>query len=140
MAGTEKIGIDASVAIQWFIDETNSLRARKLAEDHARRIIDLASPDLLPYEVLNALRYAPEMGIETLKTASKVLDKMNLDLHPFTDELSEQTIENAYKYGITIYDASYLTLGEIKNIPIYTADVKLIKKVNTKTLKPIQDY
>jgi len=140
MAGTEKIGLDASVAIKWFISETNSLNARKIAEDHARRIIDLASPDLLPYEVLNALRYAPEMGIETLKTASKALDKMNIDLHPFTDELSEQTIENAYKYGITIYDASYITLGEIKNIPIYTADVKLIKKVNTKTLKFIQDY
>ena len=41
----------------------------------------------------------------------------------------------ALKYGLTIYDASYVALAEYLDGPVvYTADAKFVEKVNDPTL------
>ena len=140
MAGPEKITVDASVVFKWFVEEPGSGEARRLAEDYGRRLVDLASVELLPFEVLNALRYAPDTGMEELQVVARALDKLSLDLRPLTGDLSERSSENAFRYGISIYDSSYLSLGELEEIPVYTADARLIKKVGGDVLRHISNY
>jgi predicted nucleic acid-binding protein len=140
VAGPEKVVVDASVAFKWFVEEQDSGVARRVAEDYGGGCIDIASVELLPFEVLNALRYAPDTGLVDLKTAALALDKLGLDLRPLRGDLSERCVENALRYGITVYDSAYLSLGELEDMPVYTADVKLIKKVGGGILKHISDY
>ena len=132
--------MDASVAFKWFVEEPGSDEARLLAEDYSKRLVDLASVELLPFEVLNALRYAPDTGLEELKVAARSLDKLSLDLRPLTGDLSERSTENALRYGISIYDSSYISLGELEEMPVYTANARLIKKVGGDILRHISDY
>jgi predicted nucleic acid-binding protein len=140
VARAEKIVVDASVAFKWFVEEQDSGSARRMAEDYGGGRIDIASVELLPFEVLNALRYAPDTGVEDLKTAALALDKLGLDLRPLRDELSVRCMENALRYGISVYDSAYLSLGEIDDVRVYTADLKLIRKVGGGVLRHISGY
>ena len=137
---TPVIAVDASVVVKWFTEEENTAEALKLRDDYVARIIDIASVELLNYEVINALRYASDMGSEELKKIATSLESYQIKLFGLQEELTQRCIDNALKHGISIYDSTYLTLGEIENMPVYTADEKLIKKVNSETLKHISSY
>ena len=141
MAGeAHVIAVDASVVVKWFTEEENTADALRIRDDYVSRLIDVASIDLLPYEVLNALRYAPDIGSDELKKIASSLEGYQIRLYGLQEDASTRCIDNALKYGITIYDSAYLTLGEVEKIPVYTADEKLLKKVGGDTLKPVSSY
>ena len=140
MARAEKVVVDASVAFKWFVEEQDSGSAWRLVEDYGKGRVDIISLELLPFEVLNALRYAPDIGLEDLKTAALSLGKLGLDLRPLEGGLSLRCVENALRFGVSVYDSAYLSLGELDDVPVYTADLKLIRKVGVGVLKPISSY
>jgi predicted nucleic acid-binding protein len=140
VAGPEKVVVDASVAFKWFVEEPGSGEARRLAEDYSRRLVDLASVELLPFEVLNALRYAPDTGLEDLMACARAIGKLSLDLHPLVGGLAERCVENALRYGISVYDSSYFSLGELLDVPVYTADTRLMDRVVGGVLRHISNY
>lgn len=51
--------LDASVVIKWFSEEEYTDKAVKLRDDFFKGENELVVPDLLLYEVSNALRYNP---------------------------------------------------------------------------------
>lgn len=133
--------VDASVVTKWFVEEEYSDEALELRSDYIHRRVDLASPQLLLFEVVNSLRYNPEFGEEDLKKSAKALEEYTLWLFPLSGKLSEKTVDNALKYGITIYDSSYISLGELEGRRVYTADEKLLTKVrNTNWVLHISEY
>lgn len=140
MARQEKIVVDASVAFKWYVVEDETVKALRMLDDYQKGIIDIASVSLMPFEVLNALRYAPDTSIMDLQKVAKSLDKLCLDMHQMEGELSLMTVENALRYGITVYDSSYLSLGEIEELEVYTADKKLLGKTGDTCLKPVSRY
>lgn len=125
----EIVVVDASVITKWFVQEEYSINALKLRGDYINRLIDIAAPELLPFEVINSLRYNPEFGEKDTKESAKALERYSLWLSPILGKLAEKTIENALKYGITIHDSSYLSLAELENKTFYTADEKLLTKL-----------
>jgi predicted nucleic acid-binding protein len=125
----EIVVVDASAVTKWFVKEEYSADALKLRGDYVNRLIDIAVPELLPFEVLNALRYNPEFGEKDLKESAKALAEYSLWLFPTLGKLAEKTIENALKYGITIHDSSYLSLAELESKTFYTADERLLAKL-----------
>lgn len=140
MAEPEKIIVDASVVYKWYAEEEWSKEARSLIEDYNHGHIDIASVSLMPFEVLNALRYTPDIGLLDLYTVTESLEKLSLDIQTLEGELSKRTMENALRYGITVYDSSYLSLGELEDAQVYTADMKLIEKARNTCLKHISSY
>ena len=53
---------------------------------------------------------------------------MKLSLERYSDrELSDVALENALQYGISVYDALYVSLAEIYVAPLVTADETLFK-------------
>jgi len=132
--------VDASVAVKWFVDEPDSEAAERLLTDYVEGRVDLHSTQQLPFEVLNALRYNPEYGLESMKTAAKALEAMEIMLHPLRGRYAERTLSNALNHGITVYDSSYLSLGEELGVPVYTADRKLMGKVESESLSHISEY
>ncbi len=120
--------VDASVAVKWFVEEEYSDKARLLMEAYAQGVIDIAAPSILPYEVLNALKYSGAFGEDELKEAAQILDDLQLTLYGLEGDLGWITVEIAMRKGITIYDASYVALATLLEAPLYTADEKLIEK------------
>ncbi|NOZ76486.1 MAG: type II toxin-antitoxin system VapC family toxin [Euryarchaeota archaeon] len=138
MEGSEKIVVDASVAVKWFLEEVHSEKAEALLKDYARGLVDLVSPDLMPYEVLNALRYNLDFGKADLEKVASVIEGYQLLLVPFN---AGTTIDMAYDHGITIYDATYVALAKEMGIEFYTADERLLDKLaDLKWARHLSEY
>jgi predicted nucleic acid-binding protein len=75
VAGEALVVVDASVVVKWFVEEEHTNAALQLRNDYVDRTVDIASPDLLPYEVLNVLRCNPSLGERQLKEIATALDK-----------------------------------------------------------------
>ena len=61
-----EVVVDASVVVKWFIEEEFSREARLLRDAYADGLVDIVTPSLLPYEVLNALKYSGAFGFASL--------------------------------------------------------------------------
>lgn len=133
--------LDASVVVKWFVKEKHTDAALRARHDYAAGMTDIWSTQLLPFEVLNALRYNPGFGLEELKAAAKALEGYRLALNPVLGELAEASVSDAMKYGITFYDAAYLSLARMLGRTMYTADEKLLAKVaKVKEASHIEEY
>lgn len=126
MERSEKIVVDASVVAKWFLREVDSEKALAIRLDYVNRLIDIVAPDLLPYEVLNALRYNPDFGKADLEKIATSIKGYQLHLVL----LKIGSVGMAYEYGISIYDASYVALAEEMGVELYTADERLLKRLN----------
>ena len=140
MAGEALVVADASVVVKWFVEEEHTDAALRLRDDYVDRTVDIASPDLLPYEVLNALRYNPGLGERQLKEIVEALDKYSLWLAPLEGDLAYACVENSMRHGISVYDSAYISLGQIREIPVYTADRVLMNRVGDERIRHISTY
>lgn len=132
--------IDASIAVKWFNLEEYSEVADKLKVKHINGEVTLVAPVLIVFEVTNALRYSPDFGVEDLKNAVNDLLDLQIVLCIPEKEWMEQALENAYRLGITVYDACYIALAKHLKSSVYTADKRLKDKVEDVSLKHISEF
>ena len=125
----EEVVVDASVIVKWFVEEEYSREARLLRDSYASGLVDLAAPSLLPYEVLNALKYSGAFGEEELKEVAQALADFQFTLYNLEGRLAFKAVEVSMRKGVTIYDAAYVALAYILNTTLYTADERLTKRV-----------
>lgn len=126
----EKVVVDASVVVKWFVDEVYSENARKLRDEYINGNLEILAPELMPYEVLNALKYTKLFDKRELVTVARSLTLYGFRLFPLIGKLAERTVEIAMERDVTVYDASYVALAEEQNAKLYTADERLIEKVD----------
>jgi predicted nucleic acid-binding protein len=120
--------LDASVVIKWFSEEEYTEKAVKLREDFFRGELELAVPDLLLYEVLNALRYNPDFDENDVVEAVDSLFDIEISIIVPTQHVIKTAINLAYSQKITIYDAFYIALAKDIEFILITADYKLYQK------------
>ena len=120
--------VDASVVAKWFLEEEYSVEARLLRDAYVEGLIDLAAPELLPFEVLNALRYSRAYSPGELVEAARALTDFQIALYRLEGRYAERTVELAVEKGITVYDASYVALAAELGTVLYTADEKLLAR------------
>jgi len=121
--------LDASVAVKWFVHEVGRDKAIKLREDYADGKVDLLAPELIVYEVGNALRFHPNATATIGSNAVKSLHKMQFILGTLHDPVVEKAMHVSYAEGITFYDAIYLALAEEEEAKLITADVQLARRL-----------
>lgn len=133
--------VDASVVAKWYLEENFSDQARRLRDDFLEGILTLRAPSVLPFEVMNALRYHPAFPRRHLADAAKALDRSGLITVPLVGEYLARTVDRSVKSDLTVYDASYVTLAEIGGCPLYTADAGILRlKEEAVATVDIQDY
>ena len=133
--------VDASVVAKWFLQEENTLSARRLREDFLEGSLRLRVPSLLPFEVLNALKYNPNFPSRGLLAASRALDAAGLLTVPLFGGYAERTVAIASRFDLTIYDAAYVALAEIADCTLYTADEQLVEvPTNRPAISHIREY
>ncbi len=130
MERAKKIAVvDASVVAKWFVEEEYTEKALQLRDDYRSGRVDLRSTQLMPFEVINALRYKPGVGQMDIEKAAYSLSRFQVALYPLLNDLRELCIRISLKYGISIYDASYFSLSQHLGKNFYTADEKLLAKI-----------
>ena len=114
--------------VKWFTKEKGHTQATALRDSHIQHKIELTTPDLLLYELANALRYSKNLTSEEIKQAIKSINMIQVTKVSQRETLINKAIDVAKKHGIAIYDASYLALAEILATNLITADEKLAQK------------
>jgi predicted nucleic acid-binding protein len=131
--------LDTSVIGKWFKEETHSEIALKIREEFYQGKHEIVIPDLVLYELSNALRYDKEFNQELINAAIDSLIDMELDIVLPTEEIIKKAISLALEYDITVYDAIFLSLSQMIDAIFITADEKFYQKVKklkyTKFLK-----
>jgi predicted nucleic acid-binding protein len=116
--------VDASVVVKWYIPEQNHEQARTLRDDYLDGAHDLLAPTLLPFEVINALKYSGHYEGDRLVDASRSLPEYGITLVPYRE--AGPVADVAVDLNITLYDASYLALARANEAMVYTADSRLL--------------
>lgn len=117
-----KVVVDASVVVKWMVKEEDRDKALMLREAHLSGEVILCAPDLLLYEVCNALRFCPDFTGEDIEAAAGALLGLSLRLSPPTLHMLGGAAREAFKYGVTVYDAVYLSLAGVEGARLVTAD------------------
>lgn len=129
---SETYVLDASVCIKWFSpkDEEYVEKASEIRAKHKDNKISIAAPDLLVYEITNALSYNPLFDSEKVNKAVRSLYQMDIKFIKPSITLMEEAINLRFLKEITIYDAIYIALAKHINVQCITADRKLFHSIN----------
>ncbi len=127
--GRRKFVADASVILKWFskFGEDDLQKALQLREDFRKRRIDLFAPELLIYEISNVLHYKEMLSESLIFKAISSIYEMDI-LLPVNLHIMADAVVLARKYGITVYDSTYLSLAQHVGCHLITADKELLLK------------
>lgn len=136
------IVIDSSLAAKWYLSDEYDDIALKIKSDFEIKTISIVVPMLFFYEVSNILRTTSKQSrIDKDKCIKAYQDLLDLDLTTyFSKELYKDALVKALDLDITAYDAAYVVLAQSLQIPLYTADEKLVKKAKNPFVKSLKDY
>ncbi len=125
------IVLDASVLLKCILkDEAGYIKAKGYLERHASRENNVAVPGLFFYEIANALSTKVVLTEEDAKQAFSFLWDLDFEIFDFGLDEFLSGIALAKKYGMTLYDASYIELARKLNCNFITADRELYEKAS----------
>ncbi|ABD88636.1 type II toxin-antitoxin system VapC family toxin [Rhodopseudomonas palustris] len=119
--------VDASVAVKWFVNETDS----ELADDLSSIQHRLFAPKLIVTEVANVLARKAVAGLLPADRAFGFLRSLPNYLNDVIDidELTEPAFHNAVLLRHPIYDLIYLEAARRLDALLITADRRLVEKL-----------
>jgi len=129
--------MDASVLIKFYVPEILSDRAERLLAKVEKQDIDLLVPDLIYLEAGNILWKKQRLKELTRSEVEEITDAvLSLPLKIETSKsLLPLAVNIAIAYGITVYDASYLSLAKVYETTLMTADRRLVDVLAKTDLK-----
>ncbi len=95
-------------------------------------MVQISVPSILHFEVLNALRYSSrEISEEQLCGIARSLSLYGFEIYDLSDEeYADEVARLSLRKGISVYDTSYVALAKILKAHLYTADEKLLRKLD----------
>ena len=125
--------LDTSVVVKWFscADENDLEKSLMLRQEHIENPGMFVIPDLLYYELANALRYNPRFSSKDAVMAMDSLFKLDIETKSVTSESIRTAVSLAYEKNITVYDACFLALAQELGGVLITADYSFFKKVES---------
>jgi predicted nucleic acid-binding protein len=131
MIDLNHIVIDTSVVYKWFINEIYSDKALELRKRISQSETHGVIPDLLIYELANALRYNTDYPAGEIKKAITSLFNIELSIVTPVEEIIATAIDLAISHNITIYDSYFVALAQELGYTFITADMKLLRKIKS---------
>lgn len=118
--------VDASVIIKWLnqYKEEDLDSAEKVLESASRGDIFLFTPDTAVSEVGNVLVRGKELKTSELQETLEAFWQLPLMVMATDDKLMETASTIATADHITFYDANYLALSFMHNMPLITSNLK----------------
>jgi predicted nucleic acid-binding protein len=132
---TDRVVVDASVAVKWYVPEVGSERAARLLGGGAR----LLAPELIVAEFGNVLWKKVERrelsDDEATTIAETFLSSGAVAIHPL-GPLLRAALDLAVRFHHPVYDAYYLALAVADNCSFVTADEQLVLALAGTPLTP----
>lgn len=118
--------LDASVALAWFLDHPPppfGHRVRRMLESGSRAVV----PALWHLELANAFLVAERRGLFSTADTVEAVGKITKLLGQCIESVSElvsisQVIGTARTFNLSSYDAVYLDLARLQQLPLATLD------------------
>lgn len=136
--------VDSSVVVKWYVIEEFRNEALAIRDSYLNGMFKLAAPNLMIYEVVNAVRYSrKDIQPEKLKAICESIAKYGFELYELKGEYANLAIDVALENNITVYDASYVALANYLDTILYTSDTKLLQNLKEKyktKVKHLRDY
>jgi predicted nucleic acid-binding protein len=134
--------VDASVILSAFFPDEEQEQAQALIRDHVIGHLQLAAPDLLLYEVTNAVlqaRRRERINDEQAEGILSTFEGLGIALKPVG---WKQMLPLALEFGRSAYDAAYLALAEADDQPLMTGDLRMYNAVHERLhwVRWIGDY
>jgi len=127
----DRLVLDSSVVIKWFVPEVDSDLASRLLERYQEGGLSLLVPDLLFVEIGNIVwkkcriqQLEPEDGDAVMEA----FQTLELEVTS-TAELLEEAYRLATKHQRTVYDSAYIALSLREQVTFVTADRRLANAV-----------
>ena len=123
-----KYVLDASVAVKWELQESDSAEALSLLDDIDAGLVEVVAPNTFPVEVAHALTKAERRGIIPQGEASLGLTEVMTATVTLYDSIPflPRAVELASKKRIGVYDCLYVALAEDLGLQLITADARLV--------------
>lgn len=122
--------VDASVILQAFFPDETQAQAQAVIRDHVARRLKLKAPDLLPYELSNAIWQAERRGQISINQTNEIIQAIiGLQIETLSLDWAEM-LPLARRFGSSAYDAAYLVLAEKLGEPLITGDKRLYNTVH----------
>ena len=135
----ERIVIDASVVVKWFVDEEGSEGALAIRKKYVEGEAEIIAPELILFEALNALRHKGLFTEAEIKRIAEALDSYAFGLYSLKGKYAADAVEAAFKNDITIYDSSYVALAVREGAQMYTGDRELIRRLRDPYPRLVKD-
>ncbi len=134
--------VDTSVAVKWLDSEREEhvAQAKDLLALAISGQAELFTPDLIVYEVLNALVKSKKTPLVKLTIDLNLFLDLPLTLIPSSKELLLQAAKIATEYNLTIYDATFLAVAKTHNAALVTENLKDQGKVKEVRVLNIADF
>jgi predicted nucleic acid-binding protein len=120
--------LDASVAVKWELQESDSADALSLLDDIDAGLVEVVAPNTFSVEVAHALTKAERRGIIPPGEASLGLTEVMTATVTLFDSIPilPRAVELASKKRIGVYDCLYVALAEELGLQLITADARLV--------------
>jgi predicted nucleic acid-binding protein len=123
--------LDTSVVLKWFSEsgEGDLDQALKLRQSMRDGNVFFVVPDLMFYELANALRHNPNFSKEDVGQAIHSVLEMGFEVQGVEAGVVEEAISLSYKHKVTVYDSYFLALSKREGKPFITADYRFMGRV-----------
>lgn len=137
-----KIVCDSSVIVKWVSSEgeDNLEQADQILKDRQDKKAELFAPELAKYEVANALLLGKQLPPSQAMISLGTVYSLPIEFIPENFGLAKNSYQFAQQFGITYYDASFVSLAELLDATLVTDNPKHQAKVEGVKVLPLKDY
>lgn len=129
--------VDTSIIYKWITEEDadTNIPALRLLHQFLDGKENIVIPDIVLYELANALSTKTNLTLEEIEQAWNLFGKLNLNVINPSLKFIRKSMIFSRKYHVSVYDASYAVLAMEKNCILLTADSKFVKQINLPFIK-----
>lgn len=120
----EKVVLDTSVVVKWFVEEESSEKALKFLEEYKNRKLKIVIPEIIVLELANALFFGGGFSGKLLEKALNAFYGLKIKPIPLERKIVQGARKYMDKFNIAIYDAIFIYLAEKEEVLLITADKK----------------
>lgn len=136
MVDRQRVVIDASVAVKWLHEEEKTKDALHLFDAISSGDTIAIEPDLVLYEVANALMRGIGKPLEESYESMEILAVLPWQIVAPTPQLVKDAMQFAGEHPkLSVYDASYIAVALHYDAVVITDDRKLHKTVGNPLTK-----
>lgn len=133
--------LDSSVIVKWFAEEEFTDKALNFRRELLSGRLEIAVPDLILYEIPNALRFSQRLGEEDIKSAISSIFGIGVDIIAPLKRVLDSAVGLSFKFNISFYDAYFIALAKDLEYKFITADEKLCNKIKAlKFVKLLKEF